>query len=220
MRHPVRALCLVLCAIALVVGCQQQKSGTPSGTSVSAASTTPDETGRTLDEAVASGGQDSEAALSPDVQTGNTYAAQGQVQQGRRRFGRGQRRGSGPPDEVELHEAITHYNKAIDLDPTLAEAYCGRGDVRLELGQSWIADNFGKANGALQDAIADYTKAIELDPQYLAAYLGRGSTHQTLGDYGPALVDFESALELDPGNEDARSRIKALKQEAGMSDDR
>jgi len=153
------------------------------------------------------------------VQTGDTYAAQGRVQQGRRSFGRGKRRDSGPLDEVELQQAITHYDKAIDLDPTLADAYCGRGDVELELGQAWIADDSNKANSALQDAIADYTKAIELDSQYLAAYLGRGSTHQALGDYGPALADFEKALDLDSGNEDARSRIKALKDEAGMSED-
>jgi hypothetical protein len=214
MRHPARAVCLLVCATALVVGCQQQKAQFASGAPEPATSITSNDTGRTVDNAVASGG---DAVLSPDVQTGDTYSAQGQVQLGRRSFGRGQRRGSGPLDEVELQQAVTHYDKAIALDPTLAEGYCGRGDVRLELGQAWVPDDFSKANSALQDAIADYTKAIELDPQDLAAYLGRGSTHQALRDYGPALADFEKALDCDPGNEDARARIKALKDEAGMS---
>ena len=49
--------------------------------------------------------------------------------------------------------AIKDYNKAIQLDPELAEAYCNRG-VAYE------------HTGEFERAIADHTKAIELQPHY------------------------------------------------------
>ncbi len=218
MRPLAQLVSLCLVTMAPVTGCREQQSRAASTISETSSAASRD-AGRTLDGAIASGGDADEPPFSPDVPVGDTYAAQGRVDLGRRSFERGKWRGDGRgPDEVELQQAITHYNKAIKLDPTFAEAYCGRGEVSLELGQTWIMEDFSKANSALQDAIADYTKAIELDPDNLAAYLGRGSTHQALGDYGPAMVDFESALTIDPGNEDARSRIADLKDEMGLSE--
>jgi tetratricopeptide (TPR) repeat protein len=217
MRPLAQLVSLSVAAIALVTGCREQQSRVRS-TVAEATSASSSDTGRTLDDAIASGGEVGEDPLSPDVPTGDTYAAQGRVDRGRQCLERGKRRGDREPDHVELHQAIAEYNKAIDLDPTLADAYCGRGDVSLELGQIWIEEDLHRANSALQDAVADYTKAIELDPDNLPAHLGRGSTHRTLGDYGPAMADFERALALDPGNEDARSRIAELKEEAGLAE--
>ena len=51
----------------------------------------------------------------------------------------------------EYHKAIVAFNKAIELDPSLALAYSNRGWAYIELGQ-------------YEQAIADYDKAIELDP--------------------------------------------------------
>ncbi len=217
MRPLAQLLSLALFAVAPVTGCREQPSRSLSTVSETS-STAPGDTGRTLDDAIASGGAVDDAPLSPDTRAGDTYAAQGRADRGRQCFERGKRRGEGEADHVELHQAIAEYNKAIELDPTLADAYCGRGDVNLELGQIWIEEDLHKANSALQDAVADYTKAIELDPGNLAAHVGRGSTHRTLGDYGPAVVDFERALVLDPGSEDARSRIAEVKEEAGLSE--
>src|SRR5205085_9666626 len=51
----------------------------------------------------------------------------------------------------DLVGAIADYDRAIGLDPTLAEAYLNRGKAR-------------RAGGDLDGAIADYDLAADLDP--------------------------------------------------------
>ncbi|MEI7933428.1 MAG: tetratricopeptide repeat protein, partial [Chlorobiaceae bacterium] len=48
--------------------------------------------------------------------------------------------------------AIADDNKAIELDPSYAEAYTGRAAAKFRMGDK-------------PGAIADYTRAIELDPK-------------------------------------------------------
>ena len=50
-----------------------------------------------------------------------------------------------------LHESIEDYNKAIELNPKLENAYYGRGYAKHDLGN-------------YQGAIEDYNKVIELKP--------------------------------------------------------
>src|SRR5215211_193376 len=55
--------------------------------------------------------------------------------------------------------AIADYTKAIELDPSLAEAFMRRAALR-------------GAKSDYDGAIADNTKAIELNPNLAAAYVG------------------------------------------------
>ena len=59
--------------------------------------------------------------------------------------------GADPYDQGLYEEAISHYEKAIQIDPDYANAYSWRGAAYSMLGQH-------------QTAIADFTKAIQLDP--------------------------------------------------------
>ena len=90
---------------------------------------------------------------------------------------------------VGLYEqAITEFNKAIELDPEYAMAYNNRGNAY------WNKGNFDRA-------IADYDKAIELDPEYAEAYGNRGFVYYLEGELTKAISDLEKCLELsdDPG---------------------
>lgn len=59
-------------------------------------------------------------------------------------------------------EAIKLYDKAIELNPTVARAYFNRGAC--------------KSNAfAFEEAIKDFDKAIEIDPKYMEAYGNRGN---------------------------------------------
>ena len=72
---------------------------------------------------------------------------------------------------------------AIELDPTDAIAYNGRGG----------------AYGSLKkypEAIADFTKAIKLDPTDAIAYNNRGIAYKALGKTIEAEADFAKAKSL------------------------
>jgi tetratricopeptide (TPR) repeat protein len=81
--------------------------------------------------------------------------------------------------------AIVDYTKAIELDPTLKDAYINRGHAKSKL-QDYIG------------AIADFTKAIEVDPDYHYPYYYRGKSKMGVKDYKGAIVDFTKAIEFDP----------------------
>ncbi|NQV69011.1 MAG: tetratricopeptide repeat protein, partial [Pseudohongiella sp.] len=68
----------------------------------------------------------------------------------------------------KLQEAVTSYEKAIQLKPDYEEAYSNRGAALQELGQ-------------FDEAVASYDKAIRLRPNYAKAYSNRGNALKDLG---------------------------------------
>lgn len=86
-----------------------------------------------------------------------------------------------------VQAAIRDLNKAIELDPTDARAYCYRGVARINL-----RDYTG--------AIADNSRAIQLKAKYPEAYNNRGLAKFYKGDYVGAMADADAALALDSGS--------------------
>jgi tetratricopeptide (TPR) repeat protein len=86
-------------------------------------------------------------------------------------------------DKGDYRGAIDFFNKAIDEDSTLAEAYYERG----------MAEE--KAGSGLP--ISDYSKAIELDPKLEKAYYRRGVKRSEIGNIDGAAADLTSAIGLD-----------------------
>ena len=86
---------------------------------------------------------------------------------------------------IDLEAAIDAYNKAIELNPTLAGSYNNRGSAKDNLGRS-------------EEAIADYDRAIELDPDYAEAYYNRGNAKNNLDRPEEAIADYDRAIELNP----------------------
>ena len=80
-------------------------------------------------------------------------------------------------------QAITEFNKAVELDPEYAMVYNNRGNAY------WNKGNFDRA-------IADYDKAIKLDPEYAEAYSNRGFVYYLKGELTKAISDLEKCLEL------------------------
>ncbi len=102
-------------------------------------------------------------------------------------------------DAYELEEAIAAYTEAIELDPTLAEAYHRRGVARMS---SAVYDD--------ATVIEDQTKAIALRPDYPEAYYERAAAHLSMAvkqdgqvvkeDLERAVGDLTRAMELEPTN--------------------
>ncbi len=82
--------------------------------------------------------------------------------------------------------AFLDYNKAIELDPELSNAYHSRALLQY----SFKKDPYAAMN--------DYNKCIELNPEFITAYNDRGSLKYYLGDYRGALDDYNIAVNKKP----------------------
>ena len=87
-------------------------------------------------------------------------------------------------------KAFEDFSRAIDIDPSRADAYLGRANTLSTLGR-------------YEQALPDYNRALEIDPELANAYANRGSAHSQTGQYKKAIADYEKALELDPEIDDA-----------------
>jgi len=94
--------------------------------------------------------------------------------------------------------ALENYNKAIELNPTYAEAYFFRGNVYA------VIENFEKA-------IEDCTEAIKLDPKLANAYSIRGICYIKLGKDIEAIADLEEALRLNPNDESVKQNLETAR---------
>lgn len=83
--------------------------------------------------------------------------------------------------------AKENFERAIELNPRLAEAYYFRGRVQLQP----------------EKADADLTRAIELKPDYPEAYFQRGLNHDLNNKSAAAMRDYNKAIELNPKFVDA-----------------
>jgi tetratricopeptide (TPR) repeat protein len=73
-------------------------------------------------------------------------------------------------------------NKAIELDPNMAEAYFMRGNL--------YAHNLPKERGGEEKALADYTRCLELKPNDASARWNRANGYAHLRRYDEAIADW------------------------------
>ncbi len=121
----------------------------------------------------------------------------------------------------QFDQAMSDFDRAIQIDPTSPHPYVGRGQIFLAK-QDYIhaIENFSTALRLNPDettayslrgdayakkeqydlAIADYDKAIAINPRSDLAYAGRGATYFEMGEYDRALVDLTIAIKLDPND--------------------
>jgi serine/threonine protein kinase len=90
------------------------------------------------------------------------------------------------PPEVAMTRASAAAYKALELDPTLAEAHSTMAMTRMFYYWDWI--------GAEQSL----KKAIELDARYPTAHMLQGLLHSLLGRHDEGLRAAKRARELDP----------------------
>ena len=85
-------------------------------------------------------------------------------------------------------EAITNFNKAIDLAPGDARSYHDRGLARYNLKQ-------------YREAIDDFDQAIALETGSADIYYQRGLAKCKLGQYREAIEDFNQTINIDDNYE-------------------
>ena len=133
-------------------------------------------------------------------------------------------------------DAIACFERAVELNPGLAESYFTLGNLRFAAGH-WDrgADAY---EGAIQadrgqpqyhfnlgvvrtlqerypEAMQCYAHAVQLRPEYAEAHNNLGILHQKGGDLAQAAWHYERALEIEPGYPDAWYNTGSLLQEGG-----
>ncbi|MCR4560776.1 MAG: hypothetical protein K5685_11920 [Bacteroidales bacterium] len=86
--------------------------------------------------------------------------------------------------------ALSDFNRALELNPTLYDVYVNRGVA------------YGKY-GDFNSSIEDFNTYLEKFPQNASAYSNRGLAYNGLKQYDLALQDFAKSVELDSLNEGA-----------------
>ncbi len=91
-------------------------------------------------------------------------------------------------------EAVTHFQRAVDLDPEYAAAWAGLSDAyrhQVPYGGVSAAEAFPKAEIAVR-------KALELDDQLGEAHATLGGLLQQMGEFDAAEASLLRAVELNP----------------------
>lgn len=120
------------------------------------------------------------------------------------------RNGYEAQEEGRPSKALEYYDRAIDRDDSLKEAYINRASILIAM------DQYEKAR-------SDLSRTIELDPDYLRAYYNRANIFVEEGLYRKAEEDLNELLERDSDHREAlllRGQVRQHldKEEKGCRD--
>lgn len=110
-------------------------------------------------------------------------------------------RGTRALNRRDFDHALTHFNRAIELDPSFAEAYNQRAIV-LYLQEQYAA------------SVEDCHHTVSRMPCHFGAWAGMGHGYAHLGRCEEAIRSYEKALEINPRLEGVRNGIESLREKA------
>jgi len=97
-----------------------------------------------------------------------------------------------------LSEAVKHFERAKELEPTYAPAYAGLADCYFLLGS--VPYTTKRPREAFPEAEGNARKALELDPYLAEAHISLGySALVYRRNFGEAEKQFQTAMQLRPG---------------------
>ncbi len=91
-------------------------------------------------------------------------------------------------------EALTAFDRALELDSRAAQAQYYRGQTLDRMGQP-------------VQAIAAYKQTLEMAPTFAPASFDLGVDYYNLGDYNNAAVAYQNAVQIDPNNAQAHANL-------------
>jgi tetratricopeptide (TPR) repeat protein len=140
--------------------------------------------------------------------------------------------------DVDAHTwtaAAAAYEKALELDPEYADAYCNLGAVRYNQGQrvaarrafeaclvrspDHVEANFNLANvleeaGEDEKALVLYRRALAVDPIYPDLHINLALLYEKLGRMRPACRHWRRYLQIDPQGSWAAVARQRLERES------
>ncbi|MGH9429299.1 MAG: tetratricopeptide repeat protein [Terriglobia bacterium] len=118
-------------------------------------------------------------------------------------------------DRRQLREAIEHFERALEEDPTLVDSLNFRAFSRGLLSRSMERAEKDKP---LEDAEKDARRAVELDPKRGDVYNTLGWVLDEKGHFDEAIGAYQKALDLDPSFHVAAYNIACTLAKAGRYD--
>ena len=106
----------------------------------------------------------------------------------------------------KMDEAIAHYDKALELDPTYGEAHYNLANALVRLGR-------------VTEAISHYEKAVELNPNNAMAFHNLGSVLAQSGRLDEGIAQYRKALALTPNNAAMHNNLGAALLRSGQLDE-
>lgn len=111
---------------------------------------------------------------------------------------------------VSMHlqgkNALSAFQKAVELLPDDAEAHYNLGKVLRDLGQ-------------LDAAVANYRLALKIEPGYAMAHNNLGNALRDLGQLDGAAESYRKALEISPNDAVAHNNLGITLKNLGQLDD-
>jgi tetratricopeptide (TPR) repeat protein len=104
----------------------------------------------------------------------------------------------------KYQRAIKDYSNAISRSPGMISAYEKRAKLYSSTGEKSKAvgdyirvGEIYRVKGKPANAVSAFRTALEISPENKIALAGRGGAWMDQGDYRPAIVDFDAALDQD-----------------------
>ncbi len=139
-----------------------------------------------------------------------------------------------------VDEAVSQFDKALEIQPGYAVAHNNLGNAFLRLGRA--ADSYAHLQKALEfdpnnaeahnnmgntlvqmgradDAAAHYRKAVEIDPSYVEAHNNLGALSLQTGRFDESIAHLQKALTINPDNADAHNNLANTLLRMGQIDD-
>ncbi len=110
-------------------------------------------------------------------------------------------RGARELAEGAAGDAADSFDAALDLDPSLLEAWRGRAQARLR-------------GGDPAGAVRDIQEVLRREPRDFAALQDLSHVAEAQRDWKGALAAWQKVLELDPKTPDGRDRLQDLRRRA------
>jgi tetratricopeptide (TPR) repeat protein len=104
--------------------------------------------------------------------------------------------------EGQYKEAITAYDKSINLAPNSAEAFCNKGAALCQL-------------KCYDEAILALNMSLQLQPTFAEAWHNRGMVLERMGNYAEAEKSYIRALQLHPNSTDTYLSLGTASYSAG-----
>jgi superkiller protein 3 len=105
-----------------------------------------------------------------------------------------------------VDEAITHYQKALQINPAYATAHNNLGNLLIQLGR-------------LDEAIAQLQKALQIKPNYAEAHNNLGNALLQNGQVDEAIVHYQKALQIKPDFAEAHYNLGMVLLQKGKVDE-
>ena len=117
------------------------------------------------------------------------------------------------PQAEAFELARTNLEKALELDPDLADAYAVKG---LLESKAWQQTRIGRGN---IEAEAAFRRAIELNPNHASAYMWFASLRDGEERDDEAIELFQRSMELDPLGRIPYTNLPTLYAQRGKNDE-